>query len=228
MSNNTVKKYLVVAATGFEIAPFIDFLDKNAEKENFFSYKLNNQQITPFVTGIGSLFTSFGISRYPSIGDMNMLLNVGVAGSFTDHITLGDVVEVTQDRFADIGVEEADGSFTDIFELELHDADKYPFNDGYIALDQGKEKSSNLPQVKGITVNKVHGTEESIALIRNKYNPDVESMEGAGFMYACNMLRLKGMQVRSISNYVEARNKESWELNLAIKNLNDFLISYFT
>jgi futalosine hydrolase len=28
------------------------------------------------------------------------------------------------------------------------------------------------------------------------------------------------MQIRSISNKVERRNKENWDVNLAIKNLN--------
>lgn len=223
-----MKKYLVVAATGFEIAPFIDFLDQNAQKENFFSYVYNDHHITPFVAGVGSLFLSFGISRYPGIGDMHMLINAGVAGAYNRDLTLGEVVRVESDRFGDIGVEEADGSFTDIFEMQLHESSKYPFTNGKITIEGIKETFDDIKSVSGITVNKVHGTEKSISQITAKYKADVESMEGAGFMYACNMLRLKGIQLRSISNYVEPRNKDNWQLPLAIKNLNAYLISYFS
>ena len=42
-----------------------------------------------------------------------------------------------------------------------------------------------LPAVRGITVNTVHGNERSIADTVRRFDPQVESMEGAGFMYAC-------------------------------------------
>jgi futalosine hydrolase len=49
-------------------------------------------------------------------------------------------------------------------------------------------------------------------------------MEGAAFFYACEEANVDGLQVRAISNYVEKRNKENWNLALAVKNLNDWLI----
>jgi hypothetical protein len=44
-----------------------------------------------------------------------------------------------------------------------------------------------LPRVNGITVNTVHGNQDSIARVVDRVKPDVESMEGAAFMYACLM-----------------------------------------
>jgi futalosine hydrolase len=32
------------------------------------------------------------------------------------------------------------------------------------------------------------------------------------------------MEIRSISNYVERRNKENWDLKLSLKNLNQELL----
>jgi futalosine hydrolase len=32
------------------------------------------------------------------------------------------------------------------------------------------------------------------------------------------------MQIRAVSNYVEKRNRDAWQIGLAIKNLNIFAI----
>ena len=49
-------------------------------------------------------------------------------------------------------------------------------------------------------------------------------MEGAAFFYACLLAKIPFLEIRSISNYVEARNRETWNLPLAINNLNQILI----
>ena len=45
-------------------------------------------------------------------------------------------------------------------------------------------------------------------------------MEGAACFMVCNKFEISCMQIRSISNKVEKRNKENWDFPLAIKNLN--------
>ncbi len=52
-------------------------------------------------------------------------------------------------------------------------------------------------------------------------------MEGAAFHYACLQENIPFLQLRSISNYVEVRDKSKWKIQLAIKELNDTLIKYF-
>ena len=51
-------------------------------------------------------------------------------------------------------------------------------------------------------------------------------MEGAAVFYACKMNNVPCLQVRAISNYVEPRNKENWQINLAINNLNNWIINF--
>ena len=53
------------------------------------------------------------------------------------------------------------------------------------------------------------------------YNPDVESMEGAAFMYACLTFGQPFAQVRAVSNVVERRNRAAWNLPEAIRALGD-------
>jgi futalosine hydrolase len=45
-------------------------------------------------------------------------------------------------------------------------------------------------------------------------------MEGAAFMYACLVSRVRFAQVRAVSNMVERRNRAAWKLAEAVDALN--------
>jgi futalosine hydrolase len=45
-------------------------------------------------------------------------------------------------------------------------------------------------------------------------------MEGASVFKVCEEFNIPCMQIRSISNKIEKRNRENWDLDLAIINLN--------
>ncbi|HEY0610467.1 MAG TPA: hypothetical protein VGD35_12440, partial [Chitinophaga sp.] len=69
------------------------------------------------------------------------------------------------------------------------------------------------------------GSPASIERLEQKYAPDIESMEGAAFHFACLQEAVPFLQLRSISNYVEARDKSKWNIPLAVKQLNETLIA---
>ena len=73
--------------------------------------------------------------------------------------------------------------------------------------------------VKGITVNTIHGSQEKIQRLKNKYHAEIETMEGAAFFYVCLMEKLPFLQIRSISYFVEIRKVDNWHHPLAIGNL---------
>jgi futalosine hydrolase len=49
-------------------------------------------------------------------------------------------------------------------------------------------------------------------------------MEGAAVFYACLLSGTPFMELRSISNAVEPRNRDAWDLPLAIESLNRVLM----
>jgi futalosine hydrolase len=55
--------------------------------------------------------------------------------------------------------------------------------------------------------------------VRERFDPDIETMEGAAFMYACLIHGVPFAQVRAASNMVERRNRAAWKLDEAIANL---------
>ncbi|RRN77817.1 futalosine hydrolase, partial [Pseudoxanthomonas sp. SGD-10] len=149
----------------------------------------------------------------------DLALNVGIAGSFSRKLHIGELVEINQDVFAELGAED-DEDFLPLEELELGET-QYgsSYNGGLQTL---------LKRVKGITVNKVHGNENSIEETVEMFTPKTESMEGAAFFYACEEAEVPSLQVRAISNYVERRNKDNWNIPLAIGNLNKWLVEFLS
>ncbi len=221
---NNIKQLLVTSATSFELVPFMDFLEKEAEKKSFFEYNFNGFSIFPVVTGVGPTFTAFAISRFNGIKDIDMAINIGIAGAYNRGFEIGDAFQVDKDCFGDIGVEEADGSFTDVFDLELMNHSSFPFANKWMINDSKKKIESALPAASCLTVNNVAGTDVTINSRILKYNADLESMEGAAFAYACKMMQVDYLQLRAVSNYVEVRNKANWDIDLAIQKVNAELI----
>jgi futalosine hydrolase len=105
------------------------------------------------------------------------------------------------------------------------DPDEFPFEGGVI-YSQNKyfDKIENiLTKVRAITVNTCSGSVPTIEKLKNKFNPDIETMEGATFFYICAREKIPFLSVRAISNKVEPRNRDSWDIPLALKNLTEKL-----
>lgn len=215
---------LLVAATPFEIAPTLAWLASNAQKEASGLFRMGQAAVFPLVTGLGMSATSWHLGRFFASNHVDLAINAGIAGAFDTSLYLGDVVQVVSERFGDLGVEEADGRFTDLFELGFWENDGALFSNNQMVNPGAALQKGILPPVSGLTVNKVHGHAPSIEAIRQKY-PDaqVESMEGAAFFHACLLAGTPFMQIRAISNHVEARNREAWDIPLAVERLNGVL-----
>jgi len=158
------------------------------------------------VTGVGMVNTTFSLTKRLSKRSYDLVINMGVAGSFSDEIKIGDVVEVIEDNFSEIGFEDGN-SFSKFTNFRIENSFKV-------------DKKTNFKKAKGITVNTVHGNKKTITEIVSRLSPDVESMEGAACFMVCEKFKIPCIQIRAISNKVEKRNTENWNVPLAISNLN--------
>jgi futalosine hydrolase len=211
-------KILLVAATKAEIDPFLthfSFRELLPYDKSF-----GNFQVKVLISGVGMVPTAFCVGKALSEHRFDLAINVGIAGSFTDKLIPGDVCQVNEDTFTELGAEDGD-EFLSIEKLGLGKSTYFSKPNLLFP------NLINLKSVKAITVNKVHGNEKSISNILTRFNPAIESMEGAAFFYACEQSKTSCIQIRSISNKVERRNRDNWQIGLAIKNLNDTLIKLF-
>ena len=158
------------------------------------------------ITGIGMVNSAIKLTKELIKRNYDLVINMGVAGSFCDELKTGDVVEVIEDCFSEVGFEDGD-LFSEISDFDLKT--RYQV-----------DARTPLKKVKAITVNTVHGNDDSISEIIERLGPNIESMEGASVFKVCEEFYVSCVQIRSVSNKVEKRDKSNWDLDLAIQNLN--------
>lgn len=165
-------------------------------------------------TGVGMINTALQLGFYLANHQLDMAIQVGIAGSFSDAYPIGSVVEVSEESLPELGAESPEG-FLDMkglgFPLLEAAGEKY-FN----TLPNGSRYLNHLPWVAGITVNRVSGTSETIQAINSAWNPGIETMEGAAFFLAMKLAGIPFMEVRGISNKVEPRDRSSWKIGEAL------------
>lgn len=217
-------KILIVAATCMEVKLLVDEFNFLNEKSHLLKqYEFAGIEIDILVTGIGVTFTTFHLTNILKDSSYNFVLNIGIAGSLTRELKIGEIVNVISEEFADLGIEKKD-EFLTLFESGFMDSNEFPFEQGVL-----KAPSSNglfdLKKVRGITTNKSHGSVESISEVNQKFSAHVESMEGAAVFYVCNWLGIPFYQIRAISNFVEPRDSSKWDIPLALENLKESVLA---
>ena len=207
------KNILVAAATAKEIAPFIA-LTRTGQFIN----------VDILITGIGLTTSTYHLCKQLALKKYDFVFQAGVAGSFDLNIPLGEVVAVNQDTIADQSVVELEKLRT-LFDLKLVPQDQYPYKKGWL-INPNNEilKKTKLKIIKAISVNQISTSKQMIKFYRDTFNPATESMEGAALHYVCLMENVPFLQIRSISNYIGERNKQKWNMNDSMINLNEELI----
>jgi len=195
-------KILVVAATRAEILPSLPFLEERG--------------IPYLITGVGMVATTYALTKRLLEDAFDMVVQVGIGGILGRSARLGEVYQISADEIFGLGADN-NGLFIPIEELgfgkrifkeRLPDGIQFPHTE----------------RAQGITVNNVHGSAGNIAQLQQKYrNLLIESMEGAAVFFVAEQVQIYCLQFRAISNYIEPRNRDTWEISLAIKNLNIFL-----
>lgn len=199
-------KILIIAATRMEIQPLLRW-----------KKKFRHHRLEFLVTGAGIASTAFELGKLHG-KKYDLVIQAGIAGSFRKDLYPGTVVNVIKDSFSDFGAE--DGSrFLPADSIGLTGTIRprpklYRHN-----------RLNHLPKVSSVTVNTVHGEPGSIRKARKQFKPDIESMEGAAFFMAAKQNGWTCLQIRSISNYVERRNRKNWQIPVAVANLNLSLIN---
>jgi futalosine hydrolase len=216
-------RVLIVGATDMELAAVTThFQDMSENGARTRRYRRAGHEIDALTAGVGMVAVAAWCSHVLARQPYDLALNFGLCGSFDRTLEPGSVVHVVSDRIAELGAEDNE-EFLTIQELNLLGADEFPFTRGQLVNHAPPTNAAlrGLPPVAGITVNTVHGCERTIDSVVRRFAPQVESMEGAAFMYACAIKGLPFAQVRAVSNFVERRNRQAWKIADATRSLAD-------
>jgi futalosine hydrolase len=213
-------RVIITAATVGEWMP--SFLQmKNLYTSESLRLKVHFHQ-----SGIGMLATTFALSKLVWEDKPDLIIQVGIAGTYDTAAKLGKLVIIKDESLGDMGVEE-EGKWKDLFDLKLEKSSYPPFE---------RRKLNNpwlndynllkLPEESGITVNEITTSPDRIQQLIKKYNPYAESMEGAALHYVGRQANIPFIQIRGLSNYVGERNKANWKMKESIERLNEGIIQY--
>lgn len=223
LSDNRIK-ILIVVATEPETAVLKNMLKRFKISENIF--KFQKLQIKILITGIGLVNTAYLLTKEILQNEYDLAINIGICGSFDFTIPLGEVLEVKSDTFADLGITYPD-KFRTVFEENFINPNLFPYTNSLILNEDYKlSEKFELKKVNSISVNTTSGNKEQISERKKKFNPDIETMEGAAFFAVCKSENLTCLQIRSVSNYVEERNFAKWDIPLAISSLNHWILNF--
>lgn len=226
MKQTSKLRLLLVSATSIEIKPLLEVLGESQEMQYRVSrYLFGRFQIDVLITGVGMVPTAVYTSMVLGLYEYDAVINAGICGSFNRTIPLGTVLNIATDCLPETGAEDGE-HFLSLVDLKLLDQDEFPFNGGKLVNDSvfDSELIGSLPRANGVTVNTVHGNSHNIESFLARNQADTESMEGAAFMFSCKLHKIRHIQIRSVSNYIEDRNVTNWNIPLSVKNLNFFLL----
>ncbi|NMB37183.1 MAG: futalosine hydrolase [Bacteroidales bacterium] len=179
------------------------------------------------VTGIGVAATCYHLTKILSSalfngGDLyDLVINIGIAGSYSQEFPIGSVAHITTEQFGDMGIETR-GGFQTLFDYAMLDANTLPFVDGLLKVRDPYPVTGPLEGVKeasGITFQTITGIGEQNLRRKERFSPHIESMEGAAFFYVCLMEKVPFIELRAISNEVGERDKSRWDIRGAFSSL---------
>lgn len=206
-------KIVVVAATAFELAAV--------------QQRLNNlsTSISYSVHGVGMLHTAFHIQQIIISDKPDVIIQVGIAGSYSSSLQIGDVTVIASEQIDDIGIE----TTTDIVPLTktaFMDLNESPYTNGLLPNPHLSLFQIHVPAVQSLTVNVASGQPSTIQRRMANYHAAIENMEGAAFHYVALQYKIPFIQFRAISNMVEPRNTENWNIPLALSALGNNLYEF--
>lgn len=216
-------RLLIFTSSQIEMEAILSCFNVELEKyQRFISIQINGNVIDFCHSDPGIFSMSYYLTSSLCSDDYDLVINPGIAGGFGENINPTALLTVKKDCFADVGVFES-GVFNDLFDMNLLGKNDSPFDDGWLSDNQGDFSflTEKLQVVKAVTVNIVSSQKEQIERLRKKYNPDIESMEGAAFFYVCSLRKVNCLQIRSVSNKVGERDKSKWNITESLNALGE-------
>jgi futalosine hydrolase len=211
-------RVIITAATNLE-------LDGSAKKASQLFQK-SKLKLSFHATGIGMLASGVNLTQLITAHQPDLIIQMGIAGSYIKTEPLGKVMVVASESIADLGVRE-NGVFKDLFESQLLKDNEAPFKKR--KLTNPAIRSFNVlktDMVAAVTINEITTSPKRIKEIIATHNPVLESMEGAALHYIGGLTKTPFIQIRAISNYVGERNKAKWKLKESIEQLEAYVLTY--
>jgi futalosine hydrolase len=183
------------------------------------------------VSGIGAVNAALATQAAILETKPRLALSVGIAGAYPwGGANIGEVVASSACVYAGLGAEDGE-DWLDLerlgFALTTGRIQDSPLRNALPVSSLGLEFARITGAKHGeiLTLETVTGSQRSLERLRHVYpNAVAEAMEGAGVAHAAALHDIPALEIRGISNMVEARrNRESWRIGAALEALHGAL-----
>ncbi len=187
-----------------------------------------------FLHGNSIIFSNCGVGKVNAAhcttlvlekNEIDFLILFGIAGAYADAV-VGDVVVAESENYGEEGVMTHEGwksmDFTGfpLLKNAIEYFNTFPFDRKLSRLAIEASRGICLNTVFGhfITVSQCSGTRASGEILQKRFNGLCENMEGAAVAHICGMYHVPMIEIRGISNIIEDRDMEKWNIPLAVSN----------
>ncbi len=195
-----MKRILLTAPTSLEIGDF------------------SHDKVDVLCTGIAVPATIYNLQKAISRGGNDLVIQMGICGTFNaDTHPIGHCYVVEKDCFAELGAIDREG-FSPLHEMGYMLPGETGIEDGWF---YNKNAASYcLPTATAMTVSTINNM-PLIDVLQKRWQPHIESMEGAALHYVCLKEKVDFLQLRAVSNVIGDRDIANWKMKEAIKKLHE-------
>ena len=207
----------------------ITFANKDELGKGFSISLQKNTSTFLFEHGVGIPNTIWSLSQYLAKNQhFQAILSVGFGGCFSFQKALGSAVFVTDDQFSGLGTESPEG-FISLDALGFAEKKELYFSSEKETIFSKEVQSLCDFSGSAITRFACSGKQETIEALQKKHPKAlIESMEGAAVHFVASKFKIPVIQVRVVSNHIEPRTPENWDISSAKKCIQEILTALFT
>ncbi|MBT4501713.1 MAG: futalosine hydrolase [Gemmatimonadetes bacterium] len=229
-----MKEILLLAATEFEQAEIVARMERVVEQRvvgrRWLDGEVGGRPVRVVETGIGGVNTAHALTCVLQARRPALVLQIGVGGAYPEGgLRVGDVGLASEENYGDLGVRTPEGwqsaELIGIPVLERGESryfNSFPLEREWVeaggAVLAGADWDGDDVGVKigsFVTVQECSGADALGVERGRRFAAICENMEGAAVAHLCLSYGLPFLEVRGISNLVEDRRREAWNLPLA-------------
>lgn len=198
--------------------------------------QIYNRDVTYVASGIGKTNAAHAATILIEKFSPELVILFGVGGAYPSAgLEVGDIAVAEKEIYGDEGVLAKDGFHgTESIGIPLlKEGRKKYFNE--FPLDKNLIKHvtryalrvTNFKAGTFVTVSTCTGTRKRALELRKRYGAICENMEGAAVAHICAIYGAPMLEIRGISNIVEGRDKNKWDIRLAAENCQKAVMEMF-
>ena len=199
--------------------------EPGAESKVVYEGKLHGKTVFLTHSGVGKVNAAHSVTLLLENHDIDMVVLFGIGGAYTN-MGVGDIAVAQNENYAEEGVLTKDGwQSMELTGFPLLKNEKEYYNT--FSLDMALSRFAvaaledvglNVHSGNFITVSQCSGTTEAGQILMKRFNGLCENTEGAAVVHICTMYGVPVVEIRGVSNMVEDRDMEKWDIKGAASN----------